>query len=67
MLAPNDQILKASYCCYNWLNGAGTNDGITRTLIVKDEAAYNALVDKGYLPENWKKGQCTMEYYTPKQ
>ena len=67
MLAPNDQISKASYCCNNWLNGAGTNDGITRTLIVKDEAAYNALVDKGYLPENWKKGQCTMEYYTPKQ
>ena len=67
MLAPNDQILKASYCCYNWLNGAGTNDGITRTLIVKDEAAYNALVDKGYLPENWKNGKCTVENYTPKQ
>ena len=57
MLAPSDKILKPSKCCYNWLYNAGTDGTVTsRTLIVTDEAAYNALVNKGYLPENWKKG-----------
>ena len=51
MLAPSNQILKK--CIRDWLNEAGTKEGITRTLIVKDEAAYNALVD--YLPDDWKK------------
>ena len=49
--------------------GAGTNDGITRKLIVTDEAAYNALVNNEvYLPANWKKDatNTTVEYYTPK-
>ena len=54
MLAPSDQISKTTYCCRDWLNGAGTN-ATARTLKVKDEAAYNALVDKSYLPNNWKK------------
>ena len=54
MLAPSDQI---SNCCDNWLDNAGTDGTVSsRTLIVTDEAAYNALVNKGYLPENWKKG-----------
>ena len=54
MLAPSDQI---SNWCDNWLDNAGTDPTVkSRTLIVTDEAAYNALVNKGYLPENWKKG-----------
>ena len=70
MLAPSDQISKATYCCYNWLYNAGTDGTVTsRTLIVTDEAAYNALVNNtAYLPANWKKGatNTTVKYYTPK-
>ena len=67
MLAPSDKIENTDYSFNYWLDNAGTNDGITRTLIVKDEAAYNALVNTKYLPDNWKKDQCTVKYYTPKQ
>ena len=71
MLAPSDQISKATYCCYNWLYNAGTDGTVTsRTLIVKDEAAYNELVNnEAYLPAIWKKGatNTTVENYTPKQ
>lgn len=49
MLAPSDQITSASDCCKDWLKKAGT-DGSSRTLKVQDEDAYNALVDKDYLP-----------------
>ena len=57
MLAPSDQISKYTNYCDNWLDNAGTDGTVSsRTLIVTDEAAYNALVNKGYLPENWKKG-----------
>ena len=58
MLAPSDQISKATSCCDNWLYNAGTDKTVTsRTLIVTDGAAYNALVSKTkYLPDNWKKG-----------
>ena len=68
MLAPSDQIKNNSNCCLYWLSDAGTNDGITRKLIVLDEAAYNALESKAYLPANWKKDatNTTVEYYTPK-
>ena len=67
MLAPSDQILKYTYCCNRWLYEAGTDETISsRILIVTDEAAYNALESKAYLPDIWKKGQCTVEYYTPK-
>ena len=55
MLAPSDQISKASYCCDNWLENAGTDETVkSRTLKVKDEAAYTAL--EGYLSAIWKKG-----------
>ena len=61
MLAPSDQIStnRLSY----WLEGAGTDQSVTsRTLIVKDKAAYNALVKKSYLPANyWQKGKCTVK------
>ena len=64
MLTPSDQITNRR--CYNWLYNAGTDGTVSsRTLIVTDEAAYNALVNIG-LPAIWKKGQCTVEYYTPK-
>ena len=70
MLAPSDKILKPSKCCYNWLYNAGTDETVTsRTLIVTDEAAYNALANNpDYLPANWKKDatNTTVEYYTPK-
>ena len=66
MLALDSEITSKSDCVYNWLGNAGTDKNVNRTLIVKDEAAYNALVNTKYLPDNWKKGQCTVEYYTPK-
>ena len=67
MLAPSDKIKNTSSSFNYWLYGAGTKDGITRTLIVTDEAAYNELeTNSDYLPAEWKKGQCTVEYYTPK-
>ena len=71
MLAPSDKIKDTSDSFNYWLNGAGTKDGITRTLIVLDEAAYNALVNNEaylYLPAIWKKDatNTTVKYYTPK-
>ena len=69
MLAPSDKIKDTSDSFNYWLNRAGTNDGITRTLIVKDEAAYNALeTNSDYLPDIWKKDatNTTVKYYTPK-
>ena len=70
MLAPSDKIENTDYSFNYWLDNAGTNDGITRTLIVLDEAAYNALVNnEAYLPDIWKKDatNTTVKYYTPKQ
>ena len=59
MLAPSDQILGARFS--EWLDNAGTDENITRTLIVKDEDAYNALAAQSYyLPDNWKIGKCTV-------
>ena len=56
MLAPSDQISQATYCCYDWLYNAGTDETVTsRTLIVLDEAAYNALEGNSVLPAIWKK------------
>ena len=57
MLAPSDQISKASNCCYNWLYNAGTDETVkSRTLKVMDADAYNALENKtNYLPAIWKK------------
>ena len=53
MLAPSNQILGDRFT--KWLLNAGTG-ATSRTLIVKDEDAYDALVSKGYLPANWQKG-----------
>ena len=70
MLAPSDKIKNTSSSFNYWLYGAGPKDGITRTLIVLDEAAYNELVNnEAYLPNIWKKDatNTTVKYYTPKQ
>ena len=70
MLASSDQITYTYQCCDNWLYNAGTDGTVSsRTLIVTDEAAYNALESKAYLPDIWKKDatNTTVKYYTPKQ
>lgn len=58
LLVPKTSI--SNYPCgiSNWLKDAGT-DATSRTLKVKDKAAYEALVAKG-LDENWKIGKCTV-------
>ena len=64
MLASSDQITTAENCCYYWLYNTGTDPNVTsRTLTVKNEAAYNALVNEGALPTGyWQKGNCTVKY-----
>ena len=57
MLAPSDQISKASNCCYNWLDNAGT-DATSRTLKLLDKNAYDAT--KAELPTEWQIGNCTV-------
>ena len=57
MLAPASEIKSYSLCYYYWLDlddGAGT-EASSRTLKVRDEAAYNMLVDRGCLPAIWQK------------
>ena len=66
MLAPSDKIKNTSSSLTLWLDEAGTK-ATTRTIKVQDEAAYKALENTtNYLPDNWKKDQCTVKYYTPK-
>ena len=66
MLASSDQITSNVYCCDSWLDNAGTDPTVTsRKLILKDVDAYYALVDKGYLPDKWKKGNCNVLDGTP--
>ena len=56
MLAPSDEIANKYNACLRWLYDAGTDASVSsRILKVQNAAAYNALVDKGYLPDNWKK------------
>ena len=55
MLGLESEITSKSACVTDWLYDAGT-DASSRTLKVRDEATYNALVNKGWLPEIWKKG-----------
>ena len=57
MLALDPEFTSKLDCVYDWLDDAGTDPSVTtRTLKVQDAAAYNALVDKGYLPARWQKG-----------
>ena len=53
MLALSEQITNTPDYFNKWLDGAGTR-AASRTLKVKDEDAYNALVN--YLPGIWQKG-----------
>ena len=57
MLAPSDQISKASKCCYNWLDNAGTS-ATSRKLKLLDKNAYDAT--KAQLPTEWQIGNCTV-------
>ena len=57
MLAPKSEIETKNECVHNWLISAGTDNSVTRTLIVKDEDAYKALENNtDNLPNIWKKG-----------
>lgn len=58
LLVPKTSISNYPYSISNWLKDAGT-DATSRTLKVKDKAAYDALVTKE-LDENWKIGNCTV-------
>ena len=61
MLAPSDQI--SGYYFTDWLKNAGTKEGITRTLKVKEPSAYNKLKDEGVLPTDyWLIGKCMVEW-----
>ena len=58
MLAPESEIYYMWECYSSWLyldDGAGT-EANSRTLKVRDEAAYNMLESNGLLPAIWKKG-----------
>ena len=61
MLALSDQITSKLDCFKYWLERAGT-EVETRTLIVNDAAAYNALLANNlannydYFPAHWRKG-----------
>lgn len=60
MTAPSDQITGNYFS--DWLSGAGTEITTGRTLIVKDQTAYDALLKtKDFLPTNWQKGKCTVK------
>ena len=62
ILAPSTNISRVSFNVEGskWLTDAGTDESATsRTLKVKDKAAYDALVAKG-LDENWQTGKCTV-------
>ena len=59
MLAPSDQITSTGNFSM-WLDYAGTG-ATSRTLKVKDKAAYDALVSKGDVPAAyWQTGKCTI-------
>ena len=55
MLASGEQISQSNGCFDSWLYNAGTAEGITRTLKVKDADAYSMLKRRSSL-NNWEKG-----------
>lgn len=55
MLASGEQISQSNGCFDNWLYNAGTAEGITRTLKVKDADAYSMLEKISSL-NYWEKG-----------
>lgn len=60
MLAPSDQISGGYFT--DWLKNAGTKEGITRTLKVKDSSAYYKLKDKVLPTDYWLIGKCMVEW-----
>ena len=58
LLTPSDQM-NAEEALERWLKNSGTI-GSTRTLVVKDKAAYDELKLKSYLPSQWQIGLCTV-------
>lgn len=59
LLTPSDQM-NAESALGRWLENSGTS-ATTRTLVVKDKAAYDALKSKSYLPSQWQIGSsCTV-------
>lgn len=60
LLTPSDQM-NAESALMRWLENSGTS-ATTRTLIVKDKAAYDALNSKSYLPSQWQiSSSCTVQ------
>ena len=60
MLAPSHN--KMSDYFTDWLTDAGTSATTSRTLIVKDQTAYDALKTNNLLPANyWQKGKCAVK------
>ena len=58
LLIPSDQM-GVSYGVKSCFSNAGT--AVTsRTLTVKDKAAYDAMIKDYYYPDLWKIGQCTV-------
>lgn len=55
MLASGEQISQSNGCFDSWLYNAGTAEGITRTLKVKDADAYSMLKRRSSL-NYWEKG-----------
>ena len=61
MLAPSNQISEKNYCCYDWLDNAGTDKTVSsRTLKIQDKAAYDVLKNQSNLPAKWQIGNCTV-------
>lgn len=60
LLTPSDQM-NAERALGDWLGGNTGTSATTRTLVVKDKAAYDALNSNSYLPSQWQIGSsCTV-------
>lgn len=60
MTAPSDQITGNYFS--DWLKDAGKDVTTGRTLIVKDQTAYDALLKtNNFLPKNWRVGNCRVK------